>query len=502
MIRRSDFSSDKSRPLVALVLLLMVAYWNSLGNDFVLDDRLVILGNQLISRIDNLPSIMVSSYWEGIGDSDGFIRYFDTLYRPLVVVTYTLNYIVGGKNPAGFHIVNLALHLLVTLLLYGIARQIGLGIWAAFISAALFGVHPIHTEAVSYVVGRAELMMAAGVLASLWLAGQGRRVLSIIAFVVGLLSKEQAIVLPLLVPFYEFSLGQTKGMGTRPLLARYTPYVLVIVAYAGLRLYALHGALYQPPGLLENPAAWAGLSTQVLTSLKVTGMYLSLFIWPAALSADYSYYAVPLAQSLLEPAVLGGLALWLGLIGLAGWSLARRRITIAFCVWMTLLSYLPVSNLVIPIGTLMGERLFYLPSAGLCLLIGLALGHMSYFSAEQRICDRGAAPFIALSPAHILKSVLVVILVAMTVRTVVRNRDWVDHQTLLERTVGVVPNNAKAHAMLGHTLASASSSPARDRAIEEYQTALSLYPDYVHRDAGVIGNMSHLLVQAGRSAEA
>src|SRR6185295_3627432 len=164
--RQSDRVASGASPLerfrtfhavMALAMLVTIAYWNSLRNDFVFDDRAVILENRLIAHLANLPVIMASGYWAGAGDDEGLIRYFDVLYRPLVIVTYALNYAVGGRSPVGFHLVNVGLHLLVTCLLYALARQLRLSREAAFLSAALFALHPLHTEAVTYVVGRAEL---------------------------------------------------------------------------------------------------------------------------------------------------------------------------------------------------------------------------------------------------------------------------------------------------------------------------------------------------------
>src|SRR6185295_6759921 len=120
------------------------------------------------------------------------------------------------------------------------------------------------------------------------------------------LSKEQAIVLPLLVALYDVCLGSLKGAVpfspaqrvrvmdpawgrlSRTMFTRYGAYILIFVLYLGLHFYALEGAVLKDPGWLENPAAEAGWAVRTMTSLKVAGTYLRLFVWPAHLSADYS----------------------------------------------------------------------------------------------------------------------------------------------------------------------------------------------------------------------
>src|SRR6185295_5773746 len=174
---RTGFESQVARGslLVVLALVVAISYWNSLGNDFVFDDRLIILDNRLVSHVEKIPIILLSDYWAGTTDFQGLGLFSDALYRPLVIVSYALNYAVGGTNPVGYRIVNIALHILVTWLVYVLALQLGVGTVGAVAGASLFAVHPIHVEAVTYIVGRAELMMTMGVLASLWLAGKGHK---------------------------------------------------------------------------------------------------------------------------------------------------------------------------------------------------------------------------------------------------------------------------------------------------------------------------------------
>ena len=473
-----------------LALLVGLAYGNSLWNGFVYDDRAVIVENKLLIRLGNLPGLFTSDYWAGGRDPYGAIG-DRSLYRPLVLVSYALNYAVGGLNPIGYHLVNLLLHLLVTWLVYLLAFRLRLSMGAAVAAAAIFAVHPLHTEAVTGIVGRAELLMALGVLGSLWWAATGRRWLSLAAFAFGLFSKEQAVMLPVLLALYDLC----RRRPVKPLY--YGGYALVLAAYLLLRSQAVEGPLVPPPSFVENPAGYAEWYPRLLTVVKVAGVYLWLCVWPASLAADYSYNAIPLARSPFEPGVLLAALAWGGLLGVTGWSFVRGERRTAFCVGLTVIAFVPVSNLLIPIGTIMGERLFYLPSAGLCLLAGLA-----YERATGQQAAGSSHPSASLVTRHWSLLLVILICLAMTARTALRNRDWVSNEALFRSAVHVRPDNAKAHAILGHELKDRPSAEERERAIEAFRTALRIYPDYLHHDSTVTANLGNLLFELGKREEA
>lgn len=498
-----------------MALVVGLAYANSLRNDFVFDDKAIILENKLITHLENLPKLFTVDYWAGYRNPNEPVPFRSGLYRPLVLASYALNYAIGGFDPLGYHLMNIFLHFLVTWLLYLIAIQLGFSPEAAVISASLFAVHPLHTEAVTGIVGRAELLMALGVLGGFWWAIQGRPWLSMMAFAVGLFSKEQAVMLPALLVFYDAcqrkTLARGKTRNARPALfpaavARYGGYILVLVGYLVIRTLVLGGDFLPLIGFVENPMAYVDWYPRILTALKVAGRYLWLCVWPASLSADYSYNTIPIASSLMEPGVLLALLAWGSLLGLAVWSFRQDRRT-SFCVGFTVLTFLPASNLLIPIGTIMGERLFYLPSAGLCLLVGVGWQHYVRWAGVEiqqgkrtgtqkgRIWDHASSPAIRLGGLLLF----IMICLALTVRTVLRNRDWTNEETLFLSTVQVAPENAKIHYILGKIT---KAKGDRGQALEAYQTALRLYPDYPRRNVGFNNDYGNLLLELGRVEEA
>jgi Flp pilus assembly protein TadD len=496
-------------PVLGLLALLVgLAYANTLGNAFVYDDTILIGQNRLLKRLDSLPSLFLSDWWkgteEGIGrarPADGEADGWDRRYRPLVVATYVLNHALGGLDPIGYHVVNLLLHAGVTCLLYLYALSLGCTRGAAALAAAVFGVHPIHTEAVAWVVGRPELMMTAAVLAALWSAIRGFRWLSLASFACALLSKEQAVMLPFLFVLCDICLGktfsrtQTLRVLVRLAAARYGPLVLVLGIYFLARFVVLGGFRPPPFPFLENPLEHLSGIARFLACLELAGRYLWLCVWPASLSVDYSYDSIPLTGSLQVVALLWGVGAWGGLLGLAIRSRHGDR-RVCFSVGWIILTFLPVSNVLISVGTPMAERLFYLPSAGLCLLAGLGWERVvrrirSWQPARQ-------SRFLLLG-SH---AVVAGICLCLALRTFQRNQDWASTESLFRSAALVMPRNAKAHALLGHELNKKKKKADWIEALAAYRTASAIYPEYLNTHAEFASNVADVLFKLDHTAEA
>ena len=497
------------RVLALLAVLVGVSYGNGLQNDFVGDDYPIIVMNRSITTVEAIPALFTGEYWANYrGSYEAGPDKSLGLYRPLPMVTYTLNYAVGGLNPMGYHLANFLLHLLVSWLLYLIALWIGM-IWeAALVAAAMFAVHPLHIEAVTGIVGRAEILMAAGVLGAVWGHLSGRRAVSLVCFATGLLAKEQAMVLPVLLLLYEGSVfcHSSKERTWRAWKAwlvgasrRLSGYVAVLLAYLFIRATVLGGFPLPPPYPIENPLFALTGHSRLLTAIKVAGMYMKLFIWPATLVADYSSNSISAAHSPFEPLVLLGGAAWGGMLVLAVWSFARSP-RVFFAAAIGILAFLPTSNLIVLIGTIMAERLFYLPSVGLCLLVGLAYEGIAK-STERRTMIGEPRPLSAVRriPVFVLQVVLVGLCVILTARTVVRNRDWKDDERLYRTVVEKFPTNAKAYIFLAGALRLKDQTLA---ALEAYDLAMKFNPLYPVQDAAFNAERGSMLLKVGRVPEA
>jgi protein O-mannosyl-transferase len=455
--------------------VLFAAYSNSFEAGLVFDNDLAILQDVRVHAATsaNLGRILSEGYWARQPEAGG--------YRPLTTLSYLVNYAVlgNGPNPAGYHWINLVLHCVNASLVYALGVLIfEAPLWALAL-AALWGLHPLLTEAVTNVVGRADLLAAFGVLAGLLChvkgsVSTGRRKLAwltalVASQTVGLFSKENAAVLPGIMLLYDLTWSQRATWRKRaPSYAVLTlPFVIFFYLYWRALLHTHIEVLFS-----NNPLISAGFCTARLTAVKVIGRILWLFIWPARLSADYSYNAVTLFG--WHPLDVFGLAVCVGALCIAvRW---RSRKPLLFFLGFFFVALSPTSNLVILIGSVMAERWTYLPSIGLA---GCALAALQTYRRRKAV---GVA--------------VALLCLVFAARTYARNFDWYDAYSLWSSAVQAVPDDARAHMNLGNALL---QIPDRiPEAIAEYEAALRIYANY----AQAHNNLGDALLQTGRRQDA
>ena len=317
--------------VLALWVLVFAAYSNSFTADLVFDSAPVIGQDPRIREVSvqNVQSILTGQYW--------YINATAGLYRPVTTLSYLVNYAVlgGGTRSAGYHWVNFALHAVNVALVYALGVIIFRGAGPALALGAIWSVHPVLTESVTNIVGRADLLATFGVLAGLLCyvraaAVGGRRRLAWLAALVtgqtlGLFSKESAAVLPGLMLLYDLVWPERSTWHRRA--PAYAALMLPFAAFFYLR-GGFHTHMLVE--FTENPMVSASFWTSRLTAVKVIGKSLWLFLWPADLSADYSYNAVPLfgwTASWEDVEALFGLAVCLGALALAAALIIRARHT-------------------------------------------------------------------------------------------------------------------------------------------------------------------------------
>lgn len=448
----------------AIAALAFLAFSNSLWNGFAMDDIVIILDNPAIRHLSNPRAIFGAGYWP---------ENSNLLYRPLVIFSYALNYAMGGLRPLPYHLVNVLLHAgnsaLIYCLLVALFRVRGL----AFAAAAAFALHPIHTEAVANIVGRAELLANVFLLLSWWWylkldeaperAERRWLAASVAAFTLALFCKEHAVVLVGLLTLTDLLRASEKGLSIGRTIwekcwTAYVWYLPPLAMYLVVRFLVLGGLLGSRPSFLANPLVEADSWTRFLTAIKVLGRYLWLLLAPVRLSSDYFYNQVPLSRSPADPAVLAALLALLGLLALAVWSW-RRRPVITAGVAIPAMAISPVSNLPFLIGTMMAERVLYLPSVGFCLLLAAGV---------TALAARPRWGLLAVGAFGLL-------LLGYGARTVVRNRDWRSNATIFSAAVRTSPNSAVAHVYLGHVLLDHGDIPGARR---EFERSLEIYPNY------------------------
>ncbi len=457
----------KQRLCIGLLLAIVaLTYGNTVANDFTMDDiQLFVVNNPQVTH-PSLRALFSPSK-------------FTNVFRPVTFGTFALDWKIGHGFAPGFHLVNIVLHAIVTLLLYMLLQKLlqGLGQADALALAAalLFAVHPIHTEAVASISGRAELLCAGFLIAAWLLHLEDREVPALICFALALLSKESAIVfLPLLI-IGDYANSNWKS----PLLYLRTAGITLLYLAVLWKVRGNHlGAVKTP--LLDNPLVGIPAVPRILNALRVAWKYVGLQLYPATLSCDYSYNQIPLYSSwhYTLPAALATVAV----AGYWIWAVRKRQIGLVLGGGIYIAGFIVTANILMPIGTIMGERLAYLPSAGFCLLAALA---WNWLRERQRTLALG------------LFGILIALLGA---RTIVRNRDWRDNDTLYSAQLRNAPDSAKTHQNMALVY---MNHKQFDLARKEFETALQIYPADAHTLAtyGVLEASQGNYQEAGRKME-
>ncbi len=426
----------------ALGVFALALYSGAAAHGFVHDDTPLLLKNPYLADLGNLARFFRSDYWAPTLASG--------LYRPLVTSSYALDVAVGGRDPLGFHLVNLALHAGVCVLVLSLLRRLTGDVGLAAASAFLFAAHAVHTEVVANVTaGRPELLASAFLLVSLHAHLAGRRAAALAAFGLALLCKESAAAWIGIVYLTDAVYGEpAEPLSLRRLLLVlrqrlwpvYAGYLGMLAAYAGLRLLALGPDASLPaPALLDNPLARLDAFWRIANALQVLWRYALLLVLPLRLAYDYSYAEIPLLGP-GDPRL--ALLLALSAAGAAVLIAAfRRSRDLFYALGFTGLTLAPASNLVVPTGTIMAERLLYLPSLGFCLALVLGL--------------RRLAAALARAPrdrARIGAALVALVVALHAARSLERVPDWRSEDALWLHDVELVPGSARAQANAGAAL--------------------------------------------------
>ncbi|HUN63343.1 MAG TPA: DUF1736 domain-containing protein [Candidatus Sulfotelmatobacter sp.] len=429
------------RVRVALLLLaVMIVYANTLPNDFALDDNLYIFQNPTVTHF-SLGGLFLPNIKSNV-------------FRPVTFVSLWLNWEVAGHHAWVYHLFNLLAHAVVTLLLYLVLRKLLIrlanGETLAWVAALLFAVHPIHTDAVASVIGRSELL-AAGFLFAAWIFHHDdRAVLSLLCFALALFSKESALAFLPLAFLGDYLSGKLKS------LYRYGLIAGVACLYIAL-LWTIQGHRFGQKAVpfTENPLAYLPANLRILNAVRVAWKYVWLQLYPATLSCDYSFNSIPLYAIPRHtlPALLAALlvlALWV-------WAFLTKRFAWFLAGGLYLAAFAITSNVLVPTGTILGERLAYLPSAGFCLLCALLWAWVH--KHRRKVAWIGLA----------------ILVLALSARTIVRNRDWRDNFTLFLAAEKAVPENASIHDGLAGAY---EQRGEHDAAQAETEATIAIYPDF------------------------
>ena len=448
-----SFLDKRSRAVVLLLVLCTLSvYANTFRNPFLWDDNLLILQNELIHDARHLPDLFTTEFFsKSVRESDFSDGGY---YRPLVSLSFMADYALWKENPFGYHLTNFIFHLLNVFLVYLLGKVLwGKRTTPAFFGALLFAIHPIQTEAVSFIPSRVDLIATFFYLGAWVLFDQAVRRQSVkrlsgslVLFVFSLLSKEMSVTLPILLSLYGLVFD---GQDRKRAFSFTIPFWVLLLNYLLLRNFVFP--------LTEKPfwGYFPRLPWALVSSGTLLFSYVWLLIFPHPLHVERTHRVVETVWSLQ-----GLVFLVLVAVLCAGfWSLRRRKEE-RFLLSIFLCSVLPVLNIV-PIYPSMAEHYLYLPSIPFFLLV-----------AEGFDRKRGIFPEGPVKKGCALLGCLV--LIGYGTRTILRNQDYADEISFFEETRRYTPQSSLIHGNLG-ALYLARGRPAE--AIPELQRALQIDPN-------------------------
>ena len=481
----------RARDALVVVALALVASLTSLGNGFAYDDEWIIRDNERVHSLGQAWRLFGQPYWPPENGSN--------LYRPFTMLGFAVQWALGGGAPLAFHLGSVVLYAAVSVAVLALALAL-LPAEAALAAAALFAVHPVHVEAVGNVVGQSELWVALACTTAVWLYVRGRGsgtgdagprsplpgprwlVPALCAlYAVAALSKEHGLVLPGLLVLAEILVVRD----ARPLRARLAAMrplllglALVAVAVVAARLAVVGAAAADTPHTVFLPRTGASRPLIVLATVPE---WVRLLLWPEHLSSDYSPQHIPLVRG-AEPRVIAGALLLTALAAIAVVAYRRGARVATFGLAWLALAYLPVSNVLVPTGIVLAERVLFLPSVGAMLALGVPLA---------RLATRQAA--LARPVRLLLGGAVALVLAAGVWRSAARQVAWKDSETVVVHAVADAPRSYYVRYSNGVMLFRQKKPREGER---ELRTAIALLPHdpAVHvelanryREAGMCG---------------
>ncbi len=477
---------DNKRSYVFLVLACLAVYANSLSGDFVFDDTAQIVGNTYIHSWQNLIHAFTTDVWAFERGTDS-TTIPPPYYRPIFTIYLTIGYQLFGLWQQGWHLLNLAIHMGATVLVYKLFLKLsGENTRLSFVAALLFALIPVHVESISWISGIPDPLAALFYIPAFifyidWRKKGERKFLvySVVFFFLSLLCKETPIVLPLIILIWELTLNRkTDSTATFfESFKRLLIFAIPAIVYFIMRIAVLGKVTWKHPFIAQTPTEYI-----YATIPYVITLYLKHIIFPFNLSLIYSTRFV---EGFGDPIFWIPLLILLGL-GALIWFF-RKKITplMWLAMGMFIVPLLPVLNLqVFHYEYIVQDRYLYLPSIGFVLFVACLLEKL--WSSEKKSFQQ-FAPVIA-----------VIFCLAYAAGTFLHNRVWHSSVNLWTRAIETKPESWGTH----YNLAVAEiENKNYQPALDELNKSL-LYDPAMRKDDQIYNNRGLALQNLGRTGEA
>ena len=426
--RIQSFLSSKIGLLSAILVITVFVFSAVLKNDFTNWDEGVHLLNNPDVRSANLVDI--------------FTHVVNLTYIPLTILSFALEYFFFKLNPFVYHLDNLILHLIVTFLVWGFARRMGLNLWACFCTALLFGIHPLHVESVAWVTARKDVLYGVFYMAAIntyldFIKSDEPYLyyLSILFSLLSVLAKPMALSLPLILVLLDWYQG--RGL-TKKVLFEKLPFLIVVIPVAMIT-YVLN-ARVPTSDIVQGSALW----------LWTLSFYIQKFIIPCPL---IPLYKVSEPISFSNPVYLQAVSVLIITGFIIFWQRRNRLVIFEFLFYFLSIFFILRYDNVVDIS-IVADRFMYLPMLGFCVLFGV-------------VCDR------ILKEKKIFRYLLAVLFLILSFQTYTQCQVWKDSVTLWNYVIKFSPDSYFAYASRGVAYADYGRS---DLAMRDYNRALELNP--------------------------
>lgn len=498
-----------------LVLLSFLLYSNTLKHSYAVDDKNVIQENEFTQKgwggiIDHLTHDSFRGFYK-----DDLPR-IGNYYRPLPLITFSIENALFGNKPGLSHFVNVVLYAVLVGVLFQLFTRYLLPNYPewAFLCILLFAIHPIHTEVVANIKSRDEILCLLFLSLSLIFAFKSlsspnntqatqfinsSTILSSVFYLLALFSKENGLTFIAIFPFtlWFFTKSSPKQIAqlSAVLLVPLIIYFVMRIGVAGLPLAQDQSIAVNANDIQYNRYMYVGMEERYATSFVVLLKYIGLLFFPHPLSWDYSYNQIPF-YTFSAPIFWLSVLIYTFLTAFGFWGIKNKN-PFAYGILFYLLSIFLVSNLLVNIGGYVGERFLFQPSLGFCIIIAGLL----YVIPQKYI------PQLSAQLKPVLMSIVLLILVLSTYKTYTRNFDWKNNETICLKDVQVVPHSAKANAAAGNTAIGLAMEQADPEQKDKYYrlatqylgNAIAVLPKWpeIYRDIG----MAHALLKEFDKAE-
>jgi len=468
--------------IFAIIFISFLTYFNTIFNSFTHDDKFIVSENKIFQNQKNLTFLFSNDY---------FNISQEVSYRPIVTLTYFIDYKLFGLNPIPYHIENIVLHSIVCILSYFLFLEFFKNPIISFISTLLFLVHPINSEVVNSIGYREDALSALFFLISTLyfmriircietqsiasLQTHHRNLISLLlivnlSFLFGLFSKENCVMLPVIMFLYIVIFYFNRRDTIYRASTRIIPSIfLILIFYFIIRFAVIKFAGESRLNYIEG-----SIFLSLITTSVIIIRYFLLIIFPLKLSIDYPINPI---SSPLNPIFLFSFLVII-LVFFLIYKFSNRNKTAGFFSLWFFITLIPTMNF-IPILNPMAERYLYLPLIGLCGLVGSLLSQTQNIGNAEMRSENGTHNVRSLQKRNEKQKYFIPFLFIISAlfmfRTFIRNSDWKDDITLAKKTIQTTPNSVKSHYNLGYYYLKAN---VLSRAEEEFRKAIEIDKNY------------------------